>query len=107
MQSPASVQAPVAERPVALPPQSGRLPLALEHLRLDYPVDIRRRIDRNWNRRTAAVAVRTNSARHDRAGACPLCHGSAPIAPIASVYREIGRASCRDGVAELWRRAAR
>ena len=64
--------------------------MALNHPRLEYPVAIHRRVDRNWQRRMAAVPVRARSLKRDHAAACPLCHAAAPIAPIASVYRGAG-----------------
>jgi len=50
---------------------------------LDYPADIRRRIDRKWRARAARAAVaaraRRAPARHDPA-TCPLCRERAAVA---------------------------
>jgi hypothetical protein len=56
--------------------------MALNEFTLNYPVDIRRRIDRAWRRRFASAPARV---RHH--GRCPLCHAPAPAAPAASVWQ--------------------
>lgn len=52
---------------------------------LNYPVDVRRKIDRKWQRYSAAF-MRAHLANDHNAdgGRCPLCNAPAPIAPIAS-----------------------
>jgi transposase-like protein len=61
--------------------------MGLNYHSLDYPIDIRRRIDRKWQRRLAAAPARAASAKHDGEAACPRCQAPAPI---ASVYRGAG-----------------
>jgi hypothetical protein len=58
--------------------------MALNESSLNYPVDIRRRIDRAWQRRFASAPAR---ARHH--GRCPLCHAPAPAA--AGCFHLAGR----------------
>jgi len=56
---------------------------------LNYPVDIRRKIDRKWQRYSAApMRVRLANDHKDDGGRCPLCNAPAPITPIASSYRD-------------------
>ena len=56
---------------------------------LNYPLDIRRNIDRKWQRRANASVSRGRASRSPRTEAvgCALCHAPAPIAPVASTYR--------------------
>jgi hypothetical protein len=53
---------------------------------LDYPLDIRRRIDRRWQRRSAAAPVRPRPAKSEGGGRCPACDAPAPVAPKASAH---------------------
>jgi hypothetical protein len=58
---------------------------------LVYPVDICRKIDRQWQRRASAARPRarpTRRAADDRV--CPLCHAPVPIAAAASTHLEPG-----------------
>ena len=57
---------------------------------LNYPLDIRRNIDRKWQRRVAPARGRRAKDRAAAGGRCPLCHAPAPIAPIASAYLGAG-----------------
>jgi hypothetical protein len=80
-------QAPMAERPVVLPPQTeGVRPLMHIESSLNYPLDIRREIDRKWQRRGTESVSRDRASRTEPPG-CPLCHAPAPIAPAGSSYR--------------------
>jgi hypothetical protein len=57
---------------------------------LDYPLDIRRKIDRKWQQRVAPV--RTTVPKHAivEAWRCALCHAPAPITPIRPDYLGAG-----------------
>jgi len=59
---------------------------------LNYPLHIRRNIDRKWQRRAIASVSRARASRSPRmeAPGCALCQEPAPIAPVASAYRGSG-----------------
>lgn len=61
--------------------------MSLTHL--DYPLHIRRKIDRGWQRRFAAMPVRRKALMVEPE-CCHLCHEPAPIAPVASAYLGAG-----------------
>jgi len=65
--------------------------VSFDHPDLNDPLDVRRKIDRKWQRYSAA-AMRARLANDRKAdgGRCPLCNAPAPIAPIASSYRDAG-----------------
>ena len=56
---------------------------------LNYPVDIRRRIDRKWQQRSARARSPARLSRQRLESSCPLCRRYV-IAPVASVFRGSG-----------------
>jgi hypothetical protein len=58
-----------------------------------YPIDISRKIDRKWQRRFDAAAMRApvlKKGDHAAERRCPACGVPAPIAPIASSFLGAG-----------------
>jgi hypothetical protein len=58
--------------------------VALSDLGLNYPLDIRRRIDRKWQQRPVPSPAPARARPRIAPPACPHCHAPAPRVPAVS-----------------------